>query len=107
MRIPLEYGDNFPVLSGSWNPAVPWRFPRHELVPARRGWWSFLLPWVTLGVGMTLGILWMNWHHNSVPVVQQNPTAPPAISEQAIREPSGDSSRPAQTRPVRIVSRRV
>lgn len=60
MRIPLEYGDNFPVPSGSWKPSVPWRFPQQHL-PGRSGWLAAVLPWVTLGVGVLLGILWMGW----------------------------------------------
>ena len=61
MRPPLEYGDNFPVPPGSWNPAVPWRFPNTEFKLRRLSALSVLLPWLTLGLGMTLGILWMNW----------------------------------------------
>ena len=56
MRIPLEYGDNFPVLPGSWNPAVPWRFPRQRSFRSR----PVILPWITLGLGIVLGVLWMS-----------------------------------------------
>lgn len=66
MRPPLEYGDNFPVPTGVWNPAEPWRFPRHELLPSRRGLLSRALPWITLGLGISLGILWMSWRTQEV-----------------------------------------
>ncbi|MBI3615588.1 MAG: hypothetical protein HY211_03615 [Candidatus Omnitrophica bacterium] len=57
-RIPLEYGDNFPVpAAGSWNPTVPWRFPRHQVRSSSLK--GRLLPWVMLGLGVTLGVLWM------------------------------------------------
>ena len=61
MRPPLEYGDNFPVAAGSWDPTVPWRFPRTEPYLQRRSLLSRALPWITLGVGVTLGVLWMSW----------------------------------------------
>lgn len=61
MRPPLEYGDNFPVTAGSWNPAVPWRFPRSEGGFRRRSLRDRVLPWITLGLGVTLGVLWMSW----------------------------------------------
>ena len=61
MRPPLEYGDNFPVPAG-WNPAEPWRFPKHEILPQRQGVLGLVIPWITLGVGVSLGILWMSWH---------------------------------------------
>ena len=61
MKPPLEYGDNFPVPTGHWNPAEPWRFPKHEILLSRPGPLSYALPWITLGLGVTLGILWMNW----------------------------------------------
>ncbi len=63
MKAPIEYGDNFPVVpSESWNPAVPWRFPQHEirLKPASR--LQQVLPWIMLVVGVVLGVLWMSWH---------------------------------------------
>jgi len=59
VRIPLEYGDNFPVPTGSWNPAEPWRFPKHEVILPQRNVLSYVLPWITLGLGVSLGILWM------------------------------------------------
>lgn len=61
MRPPLEYGDNFPVTSGSWSPTIPWRFPRNEPHLRRGNLWSAILPWLTLGLGVTLGVLWMSW----------------------------------------------
>ena len=61
VRPPLEYGDNFPVPTGVWNPAEPWRFPRHEFLPSHQGFLTLALPWITLGLGISLGILWMSW----------------------------------------------
>ena len=61
VRPPLEYGDNFPVTAESWDPAVPWRFPRNEVYFRRPFLFSRLLPWITLGLGVTLGVLWMSW----------------------------------------------
>ena len=66
MRPPLEYGDNFPVPSGGWNPAEPWRFPKHEILPGRSGPLGSALPWITLGLGISLGILWMSWRSDLV-----------------------------------------
>lgn len=58
MRPPLEYGDNFPV-AGHWNPAKPWRFPKTEVLPGRpAGVIGRVLPWITLGLGVSLGVLW-------------------------------------------------
>lgn len=64
-RIPLEYGDNFPVSQGAWNPAVPWRFPKYQI--RRPSVLSQLLPWMMLGLGMTLGVLWMCWRGTPLP----------------------------------------
>ena len=61
MRPPLEYGDNFPVAAGSWDPAVPWRFPRSEPHLRNQSLFSRALPWITLGLGVTMGVLWMSW----------------------------------------------
>ena len=93
MRIPLEYGDNFPVLTGGWNPAIPRRFPKHEILPRRRGWFSHMLPWLTLGLGVTLGALWMNWFVES-----------PAPSQTPILHPEPIRTAPAH-RPIRLRSR--
>lgn len=85
MRAPLEYGDNFPVPSGLWNPAVPWRFPSHEIVPRKPGLLSFMIPWLTLGLGLTLGVLWMSRHADpGVARVER-----PGSSEAAGAAPSG------------------
>ncbi len=70
MRPPLEYGDNFPVPPGAWNPAVPWRFPNTEIRPGRPSVLRIVLPWLTLGIGVTLGILWMNWRTEEEPALQ-------------------------------------
>ena len=71
MKPPLEYGDNFPVPTGVWNPAEPWRFPRHELFPAPpQGLLNRVLPWITLGLGISLGILWMAWRTELVGVMK-------------------------------------
>lgn len=62
MRPPLEYGDNFPVpASQSWDPTVPWRFPRLEIPGRYNGGWRWVFPWITLGLGVSLGVLWMSW----------------------------------------------
>jgi hypothetical protein len=60
-RAPIEYGDNFPVPSGSWSPTIPWRFPKHEERFRSSSWFGRILPWMMLGLGMGLGILWMSW----------------------------------------------
>ena len=89
MRPPLEYGDNFPVPTGGGNPAEPWRFPRHELLPARQGLLTRALPWITLGLGVSLGILWMSWRAEGVGMkpngnveVLRTPAAAPGRSVQ-------------------------
>jgi len=56
MRIPLEYGDNFPVPAGSWDPRVPWRFPQVSQKRFSVGSLRELLPWIMLGVGITIGL---------------------------------------------------
>lgn len=61
MRAPLEYGDNFPVPSGSWSPSVPWRFPKLEPQLTRTSGLRQILPWLMLVVGVSLGILLMSW----------------------------------------------
>ncbi|MBI3332734.1 MAG: hypothetical protein HYZ93_01420 [Candidatus Omnitrophica bacterium] len=61
MRVPLEYGDNFPILSDSWNPAIPWRFPKVGGKGKGRSLLGRIFPWVMLGVGVAVGILWMSW----------------------------------------------
>jgi hypothetical protein len=91
VRPPLEYGDNFPVPTGVWNPAEPWRFPRHELLPSRRGLLSRALPWVTLGLGISLGILWMSWQTEGVGM---NPNG----DVEALRTPAAVPGGPVQFR---------
>lgn len=90
MKPPLEYGDNFPVPPGFWNPAEPWRFPKHEVIVRRRGLWGYALPWFTLGLGLTLGILWMSWRVD----VEGKP--PAAVNPEALRP----ASEPAPAGPV-------
>lgn len=102
MRIPLEYGDNFPVPTGGWNPAVPWRFPKHEVLPGRPGWLSRVLPWITLGLGMTLGILWMSWRME-LPAAAPSP-AGTAVGEKGVVYPETGRAVPVG-RPVRLRSR--
>ena len=97
MRIPLEYGDNFPVPSGFWRPTVPWRFPNHEMFPKKENGFTRLLPWVTLGLGVTLGILWMNWHLEGM---QPLPSVQPPVQV----SPSGHSARPSRPVPVRFAA---
>ena len=97
MRPPLEYGDNFPVPAG-WNPSAPWRFPNHEVLPGRQGVLSRALPWITLGLGVSLGILWMSWRMEAV---GQKPNTglsrtPPRQEEVLRAAPS--SSKPARAR---------
>lgn len=57
MRTPLEYGDNFPVPTGSWDPRVPWRFPRTHIRRFSFGSLSEALPWIMLALGVTLGVV--------------------------------------------------
>ncbi len=99
MRPPLEYGDNFPVPTGVWNPAEPWRFPQHEIFPSRRGPLSFALPWITLGLGISLGILWMSWRTE---LVGMKPAGGDVLKgprqEEVLQTPAAPGSRPAQFR---------
>ncbi len=100
MRPPLEYGDNFPVPTGVWNPAEPWRFPKHEILAPRQGLLNLAVPWITLGLGISLGILWMSWRTELVGMkpadgdVLQGPR-----QEEVLRIPAAaPSSRPVQFR---------
>jgi len=86
MRPPLEYGDNFPVPTGVWNPAEPWRFPRHELLPSRQGLLNRALPWITLGLGISLGILWMSWRTE---LVSMKPNGYVEVFQTPSRVPGG------------------
>ena len=99
MRIPLEYGDNFPVPCGGWDPHVPWRFPRHEVVKLKQpSFVAQVMPWLMLGAGVTLGVLWMSWR--SEVVHAQSVDAPG--SEQAVLS---EGMAPAQTPAVILRSR--
>lgn len=94
MRPPLEYGDNFPVPTGVWNPAEPWRFPRHEIPAPRPGLLSTALPWITLGLGISLGVLWMSWRTELVGMKPAN--------EETLRTPAASDLKPV---PFRLRSR--
>ena len=72
MRPPLEYGDNFPVPTGSWNPAIPWRFPNREIRLKRPSLLGLILPWLTLGLGITLGVLWTSWRSDGGAAAKMN-----------------------------------
>ena len=58
---PIDYGDNFPVPGGAWDPAVPWRFPKHAVRLRLPSLLQRILPWLMLGLGVALGILLMSW----------------------------------------------
>ena len=60
---PIEYGDNFPAPSVGtlWDPTVPWRFPKHQVRLRRPSMLHRSMPWIMLGIGMILGVLWMSW----------------------------------------------
>ncbi len=91
-RIPLEYGDNFPVLTGSWNPTMPWRFPKYEVRP--RSFFGTFLPWMMLGLGLLLGIFWMSRKDLPVP----GGAASPGIGQEgSFLLPLGPSAHPAPT----------
>ncbi len=62
MRTPLEYGDNFPVPFGSWDPGVPWRFPHQKVHLKRPGLLGQIFPWFMLVAGIAVGVVWMSWH---------------------------------------------
>ena len=87
MRPPLEYGDNFPVPTGSWNPAEPWRFPKYEILAPRPSLLRLLLPWITLGVGVTLGILWMSWRLDLPSVRSRAPMPGKEMGQEEILRP--------------------
>lgn len=99
MRIPLEYGDNFPVPAG-WNPAEPWRFPQHEVLPKRQGFLSLALPWITLGLGVSLGILWMSWRMELTGYHTEKAgiSAPAPRQEEVLRAPVGGTKQAAPAR---------
>ncbi len=57
MKPPIEYGDNFPVLTSTWNPTEPWRFPSQQPPARKTGLLKVILPWLTLGLGLSVGFL--------------------------------------------------
>ena len=100
---PDYYGDNFPVpSSGSWDPAVPWRFPRHGIKLSDPPVSDRVLPWVMFGVGLGLGVLLMSWQVE-LPVVQAGVET--SDQHQAIQTKSGGGS-PAKVSPVGEETRR-
>jgi hypothetical protein len=99
VRPPLEYGDNFPVPSGVWNPAEPWRFPKHEILPSRHGLLSYALPWITLGLGVSLGVLWMSWRTALVGMQPEPDVLKRPQQEEVLRFPaSAPAPRPVKAR---------
>jgi hypothetical protein len=61
MKPPIEYGDNFPVPTGIWNPTEPWRFPNHETLTRKPSLLRVILPWLTLGLGLSVGFILSHW----------------------------------------------
>ncbi|MBI3322753.1 MAG: hypothetical protein HYZ94_03630 [Candidatus Omnitrophica bacterium] len=100
MRPPLEYGDNFPVAAGSWNPAVPWRFPATRADVHPPSLFRMALPWITLGLGVTLGMLWMSWRME----VPQQEVLRPSVGPNVEAVPAPTKVAPA-ARPQRLRSR--
>ncbi len=91
MREPLEYGDNFPVpASGSWDPTVPWRFPRREIHLRTPSPLARILPWITLGLGLTLGVLWVNLTTDLASTRSTDPASRGQIQSEI--QPQGPSS---------------
>ena len=79
----------------SWNPTVPWRFPSHEVQPNRSAI-AQLLPWLMLGLGMTLGILWMSWRQAPLgPMDGLQGFLPDEKSQQMVLPPASQSPSPA------------
>ena len=110
-RVPIEYGDNFPVPSGSWNPTVPWRFPRQEEGRSFSPWFSRALPWMMLGLGLGLGVLWMSWRVEP-PQLGSSRSMPEEVPAVGVSTPHGGKAGqvvPAEgipkNRPVRTRSR--
>lgn len=110
MRIPLEYGDNFPVPTGSWDPAIPWRFPKHQADLRQPSLSAQILPWLMLGLGVTLGVLLMSWH--LVPSSGEDRSSAPALSGEKTpfwrpqgEAPSSVSPAAPQVRPIKRKSR--
>ena len=92
MKTPIEYGDNFPVLSnrGLWDPRAPWSFPKHR-VRVEPTMLQQILPWVMLAVGMAGGILWMSWRLPMLQPVHQME----ATTETAVQRGAGERISPA------------
>ncbi len=109
-QAPLEYGDNFPVPSGSWDPTVPWRFPHHQVRLRTPSLIDQILPWLMLGVGMTLGVLWMSWRMNP-PASAETTSESFPVSEKtgqviapSLQMPSAEPVRSPRSRPARARS---
>ena len=108
MKAPIEYGDNFPVVpsSESWNPAVPWRFPQHEIRLKPVSWLQRVLPWLMLLMGVVVGVLWMSWRapislvgkSMETPAVEQGASASELVpSGQAVHVVGFRGDAPKQT----------
>jgi hypothetical protein len=80
MKAPLDYGDNFPVTSGSWDPTVPWRFPNQTIRLKQPSLFQSVLPWLMLGVGVALGVVLMGWKFGT-PTASAAVTPAAAVSE--------------------------
>jgi len=114
MRAPLEYGDNFPVPTGSWDPTIPWRFPHQQIRLRRPSVFSQILPWITLGIGVILGfcILWMGWGPTDPfhPLVS-DPSHPVSLERTQGEKPNlsapsrGANESPPKSQPIRVRSR--
>ena len=61
MRTPVDYGDNFPVPFESWSPSMPWSFPQYQVSLRKVSLARQIVPWLMLGIGIAVGIGWMNW----------------------------------------------
>ena len=72
MKTPLEYGDNFPVPAGAWDPSEPWRFPNHGSIRRKPGLFKVILPWLTLGLGLSVGFFLSHWTMTSVPATSRS-----------------------------------
>ena len=102
-----EYGDNFPVLPGLWDPTVPWRFPKHAVRLKSTSVFNQSLLWIMLGLGITVGILWVSWRLSGLtqpeaPVVGEQETAVPEQAGQVV--PSSEA--PSSREPVEVAPRK-
>ncbi len=108
---PMDYGDNFPVTTGIWDPAVPWRFPHHT--PVRLKAPSLLhqmLPWIMLCLGVALGILLMSWRFgvtNANAVVVAPEVKPAESAEQLLPQWEFTPRQPAGSAPKKHSPRRT